>query len=126
MDAEERVRRQAVRRVLAGERVAEVAAALGRTERWLFKWLSRYDPADEGWARERSRAPEHVADRSDPKLEALVRQVRARLAAQPWSQVGAPAIAWELEKLPSGGASASRHGSSSTTGWSPRSTMPCP
>lgn len=44
MDAEERVRRQAVRRVMAGERAGEVAAALGRTERWVFKWLSRYDP----------------------------------------------------------------------------------
>ncbi|MDE3102803.1 MAG: integrase core domain-containing protein [Chloroflexota bacterium] len=100
MDAEERARRDAVRRVMAGERAAQVAAALGRTERWVFKWVSRYDPADEGWAQARSRAPEHVPGRSDPKLEALVLQVRARLAAQPWSQIGAPAIAWELEKLP--------------------------
>jgi len=99
MDADERVRRQAVRRVLAGERVVEVARALGRSERWLFKWLSRYDPTDAGWALERSRAPEHVPNQSDPKIEALVLQVRARLAAQPWSQIGAPAIAWELEKL---------------------------
>src|SRR5579859_7173483 len=99
MDAEERARRQAVRRVMAGERAAEVAQALGRTERWVFKWLSRYDPADDGWAQARSRAPEHVPSRSDPKVEALVLQVRARLAAQPWSQIGAPAIAWELAKL---------------------------
>ena len=99
MDADERVRRQAVRRVLAGERVVEVARALGRSERWLFKWVSRYDPTDAGWALERSRAPEHVPNQSDPKIEALVLQVRARLAAQPWSQIGAPAIAWELEKL---------------------------
>ena len=99
MDAEERARRQAVRRVLEGERAVEVAAALGRSERWIFKWLGRYDPSDEGWALERSRAPEHVPGRSAPKLEALVLQIRARLAAQPWSQIGAPAIAWELEKL---------------------------
>lgn len=99
MDSEERARRQAVRRVMAGERAVEVASALGRTERWVFKWLSRYDPADDGWAAARSRAPAHVPSRSDPKVEALVLQVRARLAAQPWSQIGAPAIAWELEKL---------------------------
>lgn len=42
---------------------------------------------------------EHVPTRSEPKLESLVLQVRARLAAQPWSQIGAPTIAWELEKL---------------------------
>ena len=33
MDADERVRRQAVRRVLGGERAVEVAKALGRSER---------------------------------------------------------------------------------------------
>jgi transposase len=39
MDAEERVRRQAVRRVLGGERAVEVAKGFGRSERWIFKWL---------------------------------------------------------------------------------------
>lgn len=97
MDAEERARREALRRVLAGELVAEVAGALGRTERWVFKWLSRYDPTEEGWARSRSRATETIANRTDPKLEALVVQVRERLQANPWAQVGA--IAWELSKL---------------------------
>lgn len=99
MDEEERRRREAVRRVLAGELVADVAGALGRTERWVFKWLSRYDPTDEGWACARSRAPQHVANRSAPKLEALVLRVRERLQANPWAQIGAAAIAWELEKL---------------------------
>ena len=36
MDTEERVRREAVRRVLAGEFIVDVARALGRTERWVF------------------------------------------------------------------------------------------
>jgi hypothetical protein len=35
-------------------------------------------------------------------VEALVLGVRARLEENPWSQVGAPAIAWELEKLGAG------------------------
>jgi len=55
-DPEERVRRSAVRRVLAGAAAAEVAAELHRSERWVFKWLARYDPNDEAWARSESRA----------------------------------------------------------------------
>lgn len=99
MDAEERARRDAVRRVLADEPVADVARALGRTERWVFKWLSRYDPTTEDWATARSRAPHMSPSRTKPKLEALVLRVRARLQANPWAQIGAAAIAWELEKL---------------------------
>lgn len=99
MDGEERLRAEAVRRILAGERAREVAAALQRSERWVFKWLERYEPGAPSWVREHSRAPKHVANRSAPKLEALVLSVRTRLAKQPWAQIGAPAIAWELEKL---------------------------
>jgi len=99
VDAEERLRTEAVRRVMAGEPVPAVARALQRSERWVFKWVGRYDPSVSTWAQERSRAPRHVANRSHPKLEALVLAVRTRLARQPWSQIGAPAIAWELHKL---------------------------
>jgi transposase len=54
-----------VRRILGGERAVEVAKTLGRSEGWIFKWLSRYDPSDEGWAVERSRAPQRVPGRSE-------------------------------------------------------------
>lgn len=80
MDADERQRVEAVRRVLAGERAVDVAAARGRSERWVFKWIERYAPNAPGWASERSRAPGHVANRSTPKVETLVLSVRARLA----------------------------------------------
>lgn len=98
-DPEERLRRAAVRRVLAGAAGAEVAAELHRSERWVFKWLARYDPNDEGWARAESRAPARVANKTAPEVEALILEVRERLQADPWSQVGATAIAWELRKL---------------------------
>lgn len=99
MDAEEKLRREAVRRSLAGEGAAVIAKELRRSRRWVVKWLARYDPRDEDWARERSRAPEHVANRSPSKLEALVLSVRRRLQANPWAQIGATAILWELTKL---------------------------
>ena len=99
MDAEEKLRREAVRRSLAGESAAAIATELRRSRRWVVKWLARYDPREEAWARERSRAPQRVANRSAPKLEALVLAVRRRLQANPWAQIGATAILWELTKL---------------------------
>ena len=99
MDAEEKLRREAVRRALAGESAAAIAQELRRSRRWVVKWLARYDPKDERWAVERSRAPRHVATRSAATLEALVLSVRRRLPANPWAQIGATAILWELSKL---------------------------
>ncbi len=98
-DPEERLRRSAVRRILAGATAAEVAAELHRSERWVFKWLARYDPHDEAWARSESRAPATVANKTAPQVEALILEVRERLQADPWAQIGATAIAWELRKL---------------------------
>lgn len=96
---DEHDRREAVRRVLAGEPVAAIAADLGRSQPWVRKWVERYDPADESWAVSRSRAPAAVANRTDAETEALVLKVRSRLADNPWAQIGASAIAWELTKL---------------------------
>lgn len=59
--AEERARREAVARVLAGQPTAKVAADLGRSDRWVRKWVARFDPSETGWAADRSRAPATVA-----------------------------------------------------------------
>jgi putative transposase len=99
VESEERLRREAVRRVLAGEPPAVVAKDLRRTERWVFKWRERYDPTEGGWAQDRSRAPAHVANRTRPETEQLILTVRERLQREPWAQIGSMAIAWELEKL---------------------------
>jgi putative transposase len=93
------LRREAVRRRLAGESPRAIARDLGRTRQWVAKWAARYDPHDPSWVEGRSRAPKRVANRTAPDIEARVLEVRARLEENPWAQVGAPAIAWELEKL---------------------------
>lgn len=96
---EEAARRQAVARVLRGEPVGKVAADLGPTERWVRKWVVRYDPADEAWATDGSRTPRTVASRTAAETERVVLEIRERLMANPWAQVGAGAIAWEMTKL---------------------------
>ena len=98
-DAEIAARREAARRRLAGESPRAIARDLGRTRQWVAKWAARYDPHDPGWANGRSRAPKRVTRRTAAAVEAQVLEVRARLETNPWAQVGAPAIAWELEKL---------------------------
>ena len=98
-DPEIAARREAARRRLAGESPRAIARDLGRTRQWVAKWAARYDPHDASWAEGRSRAPKRVARRTDAAVEALVLEVRKRLEENPWAQVGAPAIAWELEKL---------------------------
>jgi len=98
-DVEVGLRREAVRRRLAGESPEVIAGELGRTRQWVGKWTARYDPDDPGWARGRSHAARRVANRTDAEVEQQVLAVRAKLEANPWAQVGAPAVAWELEKL---------------------------
>jgi putative transposase len=98
-DVEVSLRREAVRRRLAGESPEAIARDIGRTRQWVAKWAARYDPSDPGWADGRSRAPKRVARRTAADVQAQVLEVRARLEANPWAQVGAPAIAWELDKL---------------------------
>jgi putative transposase len=93
------LRREAVRRRLAGESPEEIARSLGRTRQWVAKWVSRHDPADGDWAAGRKRGPARAPHRTAVETETLVLAVRERLVANPWAQVGADAISWELEKL---------------------------
>lgn len=96
---EERRRREAVARRLGGESAHEVARSMGRSRQWVARWVRRYEPTDPDWARERSRVARTVANRTPAALAAQVLEVRRRLVANPWAQIGAEAIAWELEKL---------------------------
>lgn len=93
------LRREAVRRRLAGESPNEIAVSLGRTRQWVAKWVGRHDSAEADWAAGRKRGPARAPSRTPAETEALVLAVRERLVANPWAQVGAEAIAWELRKL---------------------------
>lgn len=86
-------------RALSGEPPGKVAADMGRTERWVRKWVARYDPTDESWAKSQSRAPNTVANRTPEQTERVVLEIRERLMKDPWAQVGSAAIAWEMQKL---------------------------
>lgn len=99
--SEEQLRKEAVRRRQAGESAEEVAVALGRTSRWVRKWASRAgeETGNQDWAAGRSRAPHHSPTRTADDVRQSIIAARARLVANPRSQYGPLAIAWELRRM---------------------------
>lgn len=99
--SEEELRQEAVRRRLAGESPAEIAQDLGRTTRWVRKWVARHDEqtTDRDWAQSRSRAPHTSPSRTPADVEAQILLARERLVANPRAQYGSLAIQWDLRRL---------------------------
>lgn len=88
-------RQQAVERYRRGESASEICASLGRSVRWLYKWIDRADAEGEWWA-ERSRRRHGRGNRSSVEIESLVVHTRRSLE-QDNGFCGAQSIAWELE-----------------------------
>lgn len=99
--SEEELRKEAVRRRLAGESPKEIADALGRTTRWVRKWVARHDEdgQEDSWAQGRSRAPHHSPAQTPAELAELIVKARTALVANPRAQYGALAVQWELRRL---------------------------
>lgn len=96
MDEEFLIRRQAVRCRLADETVDQICRSLQRTSTWFYKWWCRYQAEGVSGLRNRSRAPVRVANKTDPEIEQRILQIRQRLEATPFEQIGAQRIRAEL------------------------------
>lgn len=88
-------RQQAVERYRQGESVAAICSSLGRSVRWLYKWIERAQ-GEGSWWEEQSRRPHSSSNRSSTETEQLVMQTRQRLIEDEGFK-GAQSIAWELE-----------------------------
>ncbi len=99
MDQEYQKRIDAVKRYYSGERACYIYKSLGKTKRWLFFWVKRYNPKDENWYKDISKANKSVRNKIDKKLETLVCSIRTKLADTKYAQRGTLAIQWELKKL---------------------------
>jgi putative transposase len=98
--SEEELRQEAVRRRRAGETPEVIAAELGRTSRWVRKWVARADEeVGSSWAQGRSRAPLSSPTRVPDEVRSLILDARRRLVANPRAQYGALAVAWELRRM---------------------------
>ncbi len=98
MEEQER-RIDGIRRYLQGERISSICRDLGRSRRWFYYWLKRYNPSDPVWPQSRSRVPRQVPKKTPEEVERLVCQVRQRLVTTKYAQKGALAIQWQLQKL---------------------------
>ena len=89
-------RQQAVQRYRRGESATEICASLGRSVRWLYKWLERAESEGEWWT-ERPRGRHGRGNRSSPEIESLVVHTREQLEREDTFH-GAQSIAWELDE----------------------------
>ncbi len=99
--SEEKLRKEAVRRRLAGESPSEIAEALGRTTRWVRKWVARHSEEghEERWAKGHPRAPHTSPNRTSDEVRNQILAARERLVANPRAQYGSLAIQWDLRRL---------------------------
>jgi len=99
--SEEELRREAVRRRLAGESPEQIGRELGRTSRWVRKWVVRHaeEGQEDSWAASHSRAPHRSPTRTAEELRDQILAARERLVANPRAQYGSLAIQWELRRL---------------------------
>jgi len=99
--SEEELRKEGVRRRQAGESAEEVAAALGRTGRWVRKWTTRAeeDTGNQTSAQSRSRAPHTSPGRTPDEVRRAILDARGRLVANPRAHYGPLAVAWELRRM---------------------------
>lgn len=96
---EEQRRIDAITRFLQGEPASVICKALGRSRRWFYKWLKRYDPGNSGWAYSLSRAPKNISHKIPQPIADAVCEVRKRLLKTKYAQKGAFAIQWQLKQL---------------------------
>jgi len=92
----EEERKRAVARVRAGESISAVAASLGRTDRWLRKWLHRSKLEKTEWFLAHARRPQHSPARCSPAMERLLLRTCERLDQEGLFH-SAAAVRWELE-----------------------------
>lgn len=97
-DQAERDRRRAIERHLKGEAPRAIAASMGYSAQWLYKWVARFNSGDPEWFRSASRRPRESPRRTQIEIEAAIKVVRGELERE-GRFFGDQAIRWELEDL---------------------------
>ena len=96
---EESVRRKrAVERYLQGERAQDICRDMGRSVRWLRKWMQRRRTGDADWYVAKSRAPHRVHNKTEEAQEQQIVAVREELMSNPQAQIGPMAIQWQFAR----------------------------
>ncbi|MEA3547112.1 MAG: helix-turn-helix domain-containing protein [Thermodesulfobacteriota bacterium] len=95
---EESLRKSAIQRHLKGESPKSIYSSLGRSKKWYFKWLKRYQTGGSDWFKDLSRAPKQKPTQINNEERQAIIATRKRLETEPFAQFGVSAIKWELHK----------------------------
>jgi hypothetical protein len=98
-DQEKKRRQEAIRLYELGNTVTKICDQLQVSRPWFYKWLKRFQSGEENWFCEHSRRPHRIANKTSLEQERVVIGIRRRLEKAKYSQRGAMAIQWEMEKL---------------------------
>jgi len=96
---EETLRKMAIQQYLQNKAPVSIYREMGRSKKWFFKWLHRYQSGDPNWYQEQSRAPHDHPHKIHPDIRKLIINLRAQLEENPYAQIGTSAIKWEFRKL---------------------------
>jgi putative transposase len=91
-------RASAVERYFSGEDPESICASLGKTTRWLYKWVSRHSPDDPAWVEDQSRRPLSSPNRTPAEIEKIVEMIRLSLYNKGLF-CGNQAIQWEMNDM---------------------------
>ena len=83
---------------MSGEKPKAIYTDLGRSKKWFFKWLKRYQTGLKDWYKDQSKAPRNSPSRIAEIERQRIVEVRKRLESESFAQIGASAIKWELHK----------------------------
>jgi len=96
---EESLRKMAIQQYLQERFPASIYHEMGRSKKWFFKWLQRYQTGDPEWYRDHSKAPHTHPHQTPLEIQNLVKNTRIQLEANPYAQVGVSAIKWQCQGL---------------------------
>ena len=83
----------------AGWRTGAIAQELGRSPRWVRKWVRRYESEGEKGLEDRSRRPKRSPNRLDDATRGEILRVRAELKKHRHANVGATAIRAKMQRV---------------------------
>lgn len=89
MSKEYTQRLRAVELVEAGWKTTAVGQELGRSDRWVRKWIGRFESEGRAGLEDRSRRPKRSPNRLDDAVRGEILRVRAELKKHRHANVGA-------------------------------------
>jgi transposase InsO family protein len=100
MEDEIVLRRQALDLYLSNVSIPDIALKLGRSRQWVYKWIARYrEKGGDDWYSSESTSSKLVHNKTPPKEEELVVNVRKVLEGRQYAQTGALSIMYEIQRM---------------------------